>query len=38
MFERIKKFYNLGLWTNEMVKNAVDKGVITEDEYTKICN
>ena len=36
MFERIKRFYNLGLWTKEMVKTAVDKGVITEAEYKEI--
>ena len=36
MFERIKKWYNLGLWTEEMVRNAVDKGVITEEQYNEI--
>lgn len=36
MYEKIKKFYDLGLWTEEMVKNAFDKGIITEDEYNKI--
>lgn len=36
MFEKIKKFYKLGLWTEEMVKNAVAKGAITENEYKTI--
>ena len=36
MFERIKKWYSMGLWTEEMVQNAVDKGVITEEEYDEI--
>ena len=36
MFERILKWYKLGLWTELMVQNAVDKGVITEDDMKKI--
>lgn len=36
MFEKIKKFYDLGLWTESMVRNAVVKGVITEEEYKEI--
>lgn len=36
MYEKIKRFYNLGLWTEEMVKNAVIKGVITEEEANEI--
>lgn len=36
MLEKIKRFYDLGLWTEEMVMNAVDKGVITEGEYKNI--
>lgn len=36
MYEKIEKFYDLGLWTEEMVKNALDKGIITKDEYNKI--
>jgi hypothetical protein len=38
MFERIKKWYNQGLWTEEMVLNAVDKGVLTADEANEILN
>lgn len=36
MYERIKRFYDLGLWTEAMVWNAVEKGVITESEYKQI--
>lgn len=36
MYDKIKKFYDLGLWTKEMVKNAVVKGIITEEEYADI--
>lgn len=36
MLDKIKRFYNMGLWTDEMVRNAVEKGVITEEEYEKI--
>lgn len=36
MFERIKKWYKQGLWTKEMVKDAVKKGIITEEQYKEI--
>ena len=36
MFEKIKKWYESGMWTKMMVHNAVIKGKITEDEYTEI--
>ena len=36
MFEKIKKWYESGMWTKKMVRNAVIKGKITDDEYTKI--
>lgn len=36
MFEKIKNFYIKGLWTKEMVHNAVIKGFITEAEYEEI--
>lgn len=36
MKERIEKWYSLGLWTKEMVKNAVTKGVITDEEMIEI--
>lgn len=35
-YERIKYYYNAGLWNKAMVKNAVRKGVITKDEYKTI--
>lgn len=38
MYEKIKKWYKQGLWTAEMVQNAVNKGVLTEDEATDILN
>ena len=36
MYEKIKRFYKMGLWTEAMVRNAVDKGVISENEYREI--
>ena len=36
MFEKIKKWYMQGLWTETMVRNAVLKGVLTEDQATEI--
>lgn len=36
MFEKIKKWYKLGLWTEQMVLNAFEKGVLTEDEANEI--
>jgi urease accessory protein UreF len=30
MYEKIKKWYLQGLWTEEMVQNAVKKGVLTQ--------
>ena len=38
MFEKIKKWYKQGLWTEHMVHNAVAKGVITKDDATEILN
>ena len=35
-FERIKKNYDDGLWSKEMVKLAVEKGVITESQFFEI--
>jgi uncharacterized XkdX family phage protein len=35
-FEKIKKYYQDGLWTKAMVRNAVVKGKITADEYYQI--
>ena len=36
MFEKIKKWYKQGLWTQQMVLNAVEKGIITEEQYAEI--
>lgn len=39
MFEKIKKWFIMGLWSAEMVQNAAEKGVITQeqaDEITKL--
>lgn len=36
MKEKIMKWYELGLWTEAMVRNAVDKGVITADDMVEI--
>ena len=36
MFEKIKMFYDKGLWTAEQVYQAVEKGLITEEEYEEI--
>ena len=36
MKERIAKWYKQGLWTEEMVQAAVEKGVLTEDDLAEI--
>ena len=36
MFEKIKKWYKQGLWTEAMVLNAVEKGVITAEQAEDI--
>ena len=36
MKDKIKKWYEQGLWTAEMVRNAVIKGKLTEEEYREI--
>lgn len=36
MFEKIKKWYKQGLWTEQMVMNAVEKGILTEDQANEI--
>lgn len=32
-FEKVKAYYDAGLWNKVMVKNAVKKGWITAAEY-----
>ena len=36
MFERVKKYYDKGLWKIEAVALAVEKGWITAEEYEEI--
>ena len=36
MYEKIKEYYNTGLWSKERVRNMVVKGVITEEEFYDI--
>ena len=36
MKEKIIKWYKQGLWTAEMVRKAVDKGWLTDDEYAEL--
>ena len=36
MFEKIKKWYKQGIWTAEMVQNAVVKGKLTAEEADEI--
>lgn len=36
MKEKIAKWYKQGLWTEDMVKMAVTKGILTEVEATEI--
>ena len=36
MFEKIKRFYNLGIYTAEIVKKFADKDIITQEQYNEI--
>lgn len=36
MKEKIKKWYKMGLWTAEMVQDAVTKGKLTVEEAAEI--
>ncbi len=36
MFEKIKKWYEQGLWTAEQVQKALEKNVITQDQVSEI--
>ena len=35
-YEKIKFYYDKGLWSKEQVHQAVGKGLITEQEYLEI--
>ena len=36
MYEKIKKWYEMGFWTDKHVEDAVEKGVITRDQADEI--
>ena len=36
MYEKIKKWYYMGLWSADQVQKAAEKGVITEDQAAEI--
>jgi len=35
-FNKVKDYFDKGFWNVEMVRNAVVKGWITEEEFTEI--
>ena len=36
MYEKVKSYYDTGLWSEERVRNMVIKGIITEEEFYDI--
>lgn len=36
MYEKIKKWYKQGLWNEVMVRNALNKDAITEEQLKEI--
>lgn len=36
MYEKIKKWFYMGLWSAEQVRKAAEKGVITEEQAAEI--
>ena len=38
MKDKIERWYAQGLWTEDMIRQAAEKGVITEAEAEKILN
>lgn len=36
MFEKIKKWYLMNLWTETQVQSALEKEVITKEQYNDI--
>lgn len=38
MFDKIKMYYDSGLWSKDRVRNMVIKGIITAEEYEEIVN
>ena len=35
-FEKVKYYFDAGLWSAPMVKMAVKKGIITKEQYKEI--
>ena len=35
-YSKVKKWFDMGMWGIEVVKNAVKKGWITKDEFKEI--
>lgn len=38
MYDKIKQWYKMGLWTDAMVQNAVEKGILTPEQANEITN
>lgn len=36
MYEKIKKFYKMGLYSAEVVKKFADRGIISIEQYKEI--
>lgn len=36
MYEKIKKWFKQGLWTEQMVMEAVKRNIITQAEYEEL--
>ena len=36
MFEKIKKWFYMGLWSADQVQKAAEKGVITKEQATEL--
>lgn len=36
MYEKVKKWYERGLWSEKRVHDAVEKGMLTAEEYGEI--
>lgn len=36
LFNKIKSYYDSGLWNEARVRNMVIRGIITEEEYSTI--
>ena len=36
MFEKIMRFFNLGIYTKKQLRQFVDKGTITAEQYYEI--